>query len=447
MELAFRLSRKLALRVEYHPEVVSQLVRGPEFAGMFRRLYREGRSLRRFFEQQGEAAFTILPPEFRNCAEFAAKLEPKLPVLLEIIRQLETTGCRATVSINLDGRALTGVEALKAAYSICVRFSRSRGWLEFASRVAESAGLERIDQILLPYHGAAVAATAQPTANSLSPQPPAKRVLAYFHSNLYPPRSGAHRRCLSLLIGLKNLGYDVTLMSSDLFTDQAWSDESIIGLERDLGIRAKIYRATAADREHVVRTQAHSRLWGTQTPPGLVAAFRAAARELAPEVVLVNYAYCAELADAPELANATRIVEMHDLVSLSGAMASAAWAQLGTAPFGLGSVAPAFLDEKFNTRLGLQVDPEEFRRYARFDLVTAISNLEADQVRAAVPGANVSWLPMALDAVPLDNTYSGPPAFVIFTNPFNLQGYLYFAEKNPAEGPPRDSQLHAARRR
>ena len=256
-----------------------------------------------------------------------------------------------------------------------------------------------------------------------------KTALAYFHSNLYPPRSGAHRRCLSLLQGLKTLGYDVTLVSCNLFTDQPWSDESVIGLEREQGIHAKIYYATAADREYVAQTQARSGLWGMHTPPGLVNFFRQLGRELSPSVVLVNYAYCAELADGPEFAAATRVVEMHDLVSLSGPMAGLAWGQLGQPPYALKSAPPAFLEETFFTKQGLTVDPEEYRRYGRFEVVTAISNTEAAQVRQKLPGALVAWLPMAHNVPAVANTYSGPPVFVIFTNPFNLQGYLYFIER------------------
>ena len=232
----------------------------------------------------------------------------------------------------------------------------------FANRLAEPDGLARIDFALTPYRGAAEQ-NCVATKIATAPAPPVstnagigKTALAYFHSNLYPPRSGAHRRCLSLLQGLKTLGYDVTLVSCNLFTDQPWSDESVIGLEREQGIHAKIYYATAADREYVAQTQARSGLWGMHTPPGLVNFFRQLGRELSPSVVLVNYAYCAELADGPEFAAATRVVEMHDLVSLSGPMAGLAWGQLGPPPYALKSAPPAFLEETFFTKQGLTVD-------------------------------------------------------------------------------------------
>ena len=154
MELALRLSQTLALRVEYHPEVVSQRVRGPEFAELFRRSYREGRSFRRCFEQHGEGAFVILSPELRNCGEFVSQLEPKLSGLLELVRKLEQPDGGDGATLTVEGRALKGAEALQTAYSFCARYARARGWLDFANRVAEAEGLERIGGALKAYRGA-----------------------------------------------------------------------------------------------------------------------------------------------------------------------------------------------------------------------------------------------------------------------------------------------------
>jgi glycosyltransferase involved in cell wall biosynthesis/tetratricopeptide (TPR) repeat protein len=409
--------------------VFSHLVRSPDFPGIFQRLYREGRSLRRFFEQQGDAAFSIIPPEFRNCSEWLPQLEPRIPELMGIIRRLEIQGSSNPISITVDGAQLTGNEALKGVYSICARFARGSGWFDFGVGLEETQGLERIKKTLETYR------TSDPGDALLTRTPipheksPTKHALAYFQSNLFPPRSGAHRRCLSLLAALRRLGYEVTLVSSDLFTDHPWSEESIVDLARAFGIQTRIHQATVSDREFVARRQQAGDFWNMHTPPDLVASFRKAARETAPDLVLVNYAYCSGLAEIPELDGCLRVLEMHDLVSLSVSMASTAWHRLGQAPYGPGSVSADFLDERFNQRLGLSVDPEEFLRYSRFDLVTAISNIEAEAIRSNAPESNPVWLPMAYDGIAINNRYDGPPVFVIFTNPFNIQGHLYFLEK------------------
>ncbi|MFM8879922.1 MAG: glycosyltransferase, partial [Verrucomicrobiota bacterium] len=425
MELAFRLNRKIQLRVEYHPEVFSHLIRSPDFPGTFRRLYREGRSLRRLFEQQGESAFSVIPPEFRNCSDWVGQLEPRIPELMGIIRVLEDSNGAEPISLTIDGTRLIGYEALKGAYSLCARFARGRGWMDLGLRVEEHVGLDRIKKTLDAY----IPSGTGGVVSTRRQKPTARRALAYFHSNLFPPRSGAHRRCLSLLVALRNLGYEVTLVSSDLFTDQPWSQESVIGLQKTLGIDARIHRATASDREFVARKQRAGDFWNMHTPPDLVASFRKAARETEPDLVLVNYAYCSGLAEIPELNGCLRVLEMHDLVSLSASMAGAAWHRLGQGPYGPESVSPDFLDEQFNQRLSLSVDPGEYRRYSRFDVVTAISHIEAKSIRSSTPGSNPVWLPMAHDSVRIDNSHDGAPVFVIFTNPFNIQGHLYFVEK------------------
>lgn len=429
MELAFRLNRKIALRVEYHPEVFSHLIRSPDFPGTFRRLYREGRSLGRFFKQQGEPAFSVIPPEFRNCSTWVEPLEPRVPELLRLVRCLESPSIREPISITIDGQRLVGDAALQAAYSLCARYSRGRGWLDFAQGMEEATGLDRI-RTIVEKHYSGETAGAPVSASLAGPGLRGNRSsLVYFHSNLFPPRSGAHRRCLSLLVALRSLGHEVTLVSSDLFTDQPWTQESVTGLARNFGIRTRIHRGTAEDHRFVAQRQRTGDFWTMHTPPDLLASFRTAALETRPDVVLINYAYCSELAEIPELEGCMRILEMHDLVSLSSRMAGAAWSRLGQGPYGPRSVTPDFLDEHFNRRLGLSVDPEEYRRYSRFDLVTAISNVEADSIRANAPGSNPVWIPMAHDTVSIENTYDGSPVFVIFTNPFNIQGLLFFVEK------------------
>src|SRR5262249_30326033 len=60
MELALRISDHLPLRVHYDAETVSDLRRAPEFRGLFRRSYLEGRSCRRFHQRHGARALRII---------------------------------------------------------------------------------------------------------------------------------------------------------------------------------------------------------------------------------------------------------------------------------------------------------------------------------------------------------------------------------------------------
>ena len=258
---------------------------------------------------------------------------------------------------------------------------------------------------------------------------PARRALVYCHFNPHPPRSGAHQAVTGVLRGLKGLGYEVTFASSDLFTDQAWTEAGIKAFEAALGVKTRVYAAGDADREHVKQASRRSDLWATHTPPGLVEFFRGLCRETKPGLVLVNYAYSEGLISAEERAAAPCLVQMHDLVSLGGAMNALAWSQLGRPPFDLARVSPELLREDFFFKSGLTASPEELKRYGMFDGVITMSESEAALVRDHAPRTAVEVIPVALGPREVANTYAEAPLLVIFTNAFNVQGYLYFARE------------------
>src|SRR5438309_11831449 len=56
-------------------------------------------------------------------------------------------------------------------------------------------------------------------------------VLVYFPHNPWPPRTGAHRRCLQMLDALVQIGALVDLASTTLFSDQPWTEAAIGALE------------------------------------------------------------------------------------------------------------------------------------------------------------------------------------------------------------------------
>ncbi len=230
-----------------------------------------------------------------------------------------------------------------------------------------------------------------------------------------------------MLQGLQALGYEVELVSSDLFTDQPWTESGIEAIRRSYGVNVQLHRGTPLDRQFVQQAAAAGRLWDLHVPPGLRGFFSEACRTLQPELVLINYAYWAGLAGGPGLEAPIRLIEMHDLVTLSRARAMAANRFLPQPPFTLRTTNPVFLQEDFFEKLNLAPAPGEFAQYAPFDGVIAISPTEAEMVRQHVPGANVHYLPVALPVRDLDNTYAGAPLLVISNNPFNIQGYLFFA--------------------
>lgn len=269
-------------------------------------------------------------------------------------------------------------------------------------------------------------ATARPAPAKAAPN---RRALVFFPHNFHPVRTGAHRRCLSVLQGLQALGYQVELVSSDLFSDQPWSEASLQAIESDYAIKVRLYRGTTADQQFIQQAQAAGWLWEAHVPPSLRSFFEGVYQSLQPEVVVINYAFWADLVTDPVFAPALRLIEMHDLATLSLARSQVANHFLPQPPFTMAKTDPRFLQEDFFENLNLAALPEEYARYDRFDSVVAISPTEAELVQQRVHHAGVHYLPVALPVEDLDNTHTGAPLLVISNNYFNIQGYLFFSKE------------------
>lgn len=82
---------------------------------------------------------------------------------------------------------------------------------------------------------------------ALKTQEKQPKILFFFPHNPYPPKSGAHKRCLEILAGLKELGCAVTLLSSTLSSETQWDSSSIQHLEENLVKEVRVYQPSALD--------------------------------------------------------------------------------------------------------------------------------------------------------------------------------------------------------
>src|SRR5438045_6199708 len=57
------------------------------------------------------------------------------------------------------------------------------------------------------------------------------QVLVYFPHNPWPPRTGAHRRCLQMLDAFLQIGARVHLASTKQFSDQPWTEDAVRALQ------------------------------------------------------------------------------------------------------------------------------------------------------------------------------------------------------------------------
>lgn len=259
-----------------------------------------------------------------------------------------------------------------------------------------------------------------------------KKALVFFPHNPYPPRTGAHQRCLAMLSGLKELGYDVTLFGSTLITDSLWHADSIKNLQNDLGINVEVYQGTQADQQFMAQVSASSRdlvNWEMYTPPGLCESFRQRFAQLAPDVVVINYALWGGLASGEEFKSAVRIIDTHDLITVNIQKRQALGRYMTTVPFTLDQIDPCLVEEDFFSKLQLEAAPDEYWLYDQYDYTITMSLGEAQAIREHTHRTQVEYVPMTFTTEPLNNNYTGDPVFLVGPNPFNVQGYLYFTTK------------------
>jgi len=182
-----------------------------------------------------------------------------------------------------------------------------------------------------------------------------KKVLVFFPHNLWPPRTGAHQRCLQVLAALQALGYEVTLASSALSSSTPWEIASVEAL-KESGLRnVQVYKTAAEDDDffyrltqlpstreafshprnslhilrdlvkrgapigQVLRSMAgYSSTDSMQyTPPGMRRWFARILEDDEPDVVVMNYALWDGLIDHRQLKSTLRVIDTLDMVSLN----------------------------------------------------------------------------------------------------------------------------------
>lgn len=261
-------------------------------------------------------------------------------------------------------------------------------------------------------------------------------VLAFFPQNPWPPRTGAHHRCMQVIDGLIESGCEVVLCSSTLFREAPWDEESRRRLEQaglaDLriheprryevvfhGLLFRLYRLLHAG------IPLDSRFY---TPHGLRRWFSRLLRELDPDIVLINYAYWGRLAGSSPRGT-LRVMDYLDILSRNLEMRKALQRLLPQPPIQPAKVDGAILEENFFANLEYPQLEKELGIFDRFDFTLCINREEAAFIEQHAGHTRALFLPLAWEPVDLENTYDGPALFPTGPNPFNLQGYLYLLRR------------------
>jgi glycosyltransferase involved in cell wall biosynthesis len=237
---------------------------------------------------------------------------------------------------------------------------------------------------------------------------------------------------MSMLGALRSIGYEVTLLSSAQFTDNLWTRESIDHLQDNLGFAVEIHEPTDLDLRYTAlagQGQGSTVNFSMFTPPGLRQCFRNAFQRLSPDLILVNYSLWGGLAIGDEFSSALRLIDTIDLYSRNLKMSYVLHQYLPRIPIRLKEVDPLLMEEDFFSRFDVEATPDEYWIFSQYDYTIAISPSEARAIRQYSQNTRVEYLPITLDPQFVQNTYTGSPLFAIGPNPFNLQGYCYFAKK------------------
>ncbi|MBA2524194.1 MAG: glycosyltransferase family 4 protein [Pyrinomonadaceae bacterium] len=275
-----------------------------------------------------------------------------------------------------------------------------------------------------------------------------KKVLVFFPHNLQPPHTGADKRCLEMLAGLQEIGCEVTLASSALSSITKWTPSSVRALEEQFVKDVRVYEPTAADNRFLyylrkyyaadcraTRVLKMLRLQKTvapinsmlHTPPDMRRWFRKMHDEIAPDIIIMNYAYWDGLLSHRKFNSTLRIIDILDLVSLNAQMHQTLVKYLPN-PLKADRADDHVLSEDFFETLNMAPHADEFRIFDKYNYTIAITSKEADLISRHTSKTKISLIPVTLEPCYIPNNYSGYALFTVGPNLFNVQGYLYFAK-------------------
>lgn len=262
-----------------------------------------------------------------------------------------------------------------------------------------------------------------------------KKVLFYFPQKFYPPQTGAHKRCLQLLLGLKALGCDIVFASS-AYRNRAWTDVAAQEVLKFFGCEISLFRPNLWQRG-VSAAVDYSRKWFFRSydcPQRIVSVhrkewFSSLLDNIKPDILVMNYANSDAFVDLSKLGGCVSVMEMHDLISLNNKMQLSMIKDVGLNSIITGSNIDKILELDYFDRLSIDVDSYEYEIYDKYKYTLCISEDEKQKVALNTRFTTTVHIPMTHEVKCIDNTYDSESLFCSGSNPFNNQGYYYFVKK------------------
>jgi hypothetical protein len=264
-----------------------------------------------------------------------------------------------------------------------------------------------------------------------------QKVVVFFPHNPFPAKSGAHKRCLEILYGLRELECTVYLLSSTLSSETQWEESSINALKKNLVKEVLIYHPNKWDNYWIKSHQKIDSLLkrskpinsSINSPIGMCFWWRKVINKIEPDLILMNYGYWDKLINHEELKSIKRVIETHDLITLNRKMKDKIRPYFSKKAIKSNQIDGQLLTESFFDNFDLKTDDQEYKIYDQYQTTIAISSQEKNLIQENTKKTKVVLLPMTQEPCYLSNQYQNLALFPIGSNLFNIQGYFYFTKK------------------
>lgn len=262
-----------------------------------------------------------------------------------------------------------------------------------------------------------------------------KKILIFYPHNPYPPKTGAHKRCLELFAGLNGIGCEVHFCSSTYTSDTNWENFDVEYNPR-LDDELYIYHAKIYEKIMQAIARFYYRIIQKDIPfnsviyctIGMKRWFSNIQNEVDPDIIIINYLYWDSIVGDKRDHFKIYVIETHDIVSINSKMGRTLNRYISKAKQNLEKINE-ICDEDFFIRRNIHPESDEFDIYDKYDITIAISEKEAKIIEESTKNTKVLWIPMTHEVIDTNINYSGQVLFPTGPNPFNLQGFYYFSQK------------------
>jgi glycosyltransferase involved in cell wall biosynthesis len=259
-----------------------------------------------------------------------------------------------------------------------------------------------------------------------------KKVLFFFPQKPYPPETGAHKRCVQLLGGLRDLGCQINFASS-AYRNLSWTNDAVQHLKKHFGCDVNIFHPSIAQRGVSAGIDYIKKLaCPREDRPQYLMSFYARSwfsnisTEYEPDILFVNYATYDALVDWEIHHYCNSIIEMHDLITVNRSMRLLMKKEVGAQAIITGRKIDKILDLDYYNKRQFSANPSEYRIYDKYKYTICISKDEKNKVAVNTQNTTAVHIPMTHEVQYINNKYEAEALFCVGPNPFNSQGYYYF---------------------